>query len=264
MGGRNPISDAVSAVSNVVEQVTAPVAQVWDNTRESFERSDVGRAVQASVSPITAGVEASTDVVRTMVTGDTDHLITAGRRLAGGALALVNPVSTMASGFSAVDEALRSNEVTKSFAESGDAAKRLQSGENLNDAEKNSLVNMFVKQGAVVGGFAAAPAVSGWVAANPTTASILGSQLYTASQTGDYSGVARDALNAIAPGMGDTVAPILAPPASDRTTPVSSVNGGGARSIASDFSLPAMDTKTMVALGAAFFILVALLFKRMR
>ncbi|KYG70033.1 hypothetical protein AZI85_15180 [Bdellovibrio bacteriovorus] len=192
------VKNATNTVSNAVGGAVKAVDQAWNTGRESFERSDVGRVVSTGLRPITATVEATGDVVRGVGTGHIDRGFTmAGRRLIGAAGEVFNPVAQASNAFDFVEDGLKRDHFFSSFAESADAYRTLQRGEALTDAEKNSLVNMTVKQAAIAGAVAAAPyaasaasSAGSWVAANPMTATVAGSQVYSGLQRGNMAQVA--------------------------------------------------------------------------
>ncbi len=258
--------DAVKSVASTVSNAASTVGNAWDSTRENFERSDVGRAVSTFVQPVTSTLESGKDVVNAFTTGNyQDNLGRIANRTGGTLLQTVNPAIQYVNAFGAVENIARTNDFTRTWADAGGVAKSLQSGNNLTGSQALTLAEMYAKEGAIAGaiygGATYGAAAGNWIIANPVTSTVLGSQLYNATKTGDYSAFGKNALNQVAPGLGN-----LIPPGS-RQTPVDSGYTDVAQApvnAVSRYSIAGLDTKTMIALGVAAIIFILFLFKKLR
>ena len=185
------------SIGKTVSSVGGAVGHAWDTTRDSFERSDVGKVVSTAAAPIVAPQNAVKDALQ----GDWNG---AGNRLFGAFLSTVNVPSTASQAFPFLKDLFNSNSITRPFAESGEAASTLLKGDNISQSKWNALRDMYLTEGAVAGGVAAAPyaaagasSLGSWAAANPLAASVAGTSVYSGIKSGNVAQVA----GALAPGL---------------------------------------------------------------
>lgn len=255
------ISNTVKSVGNTVSNVAKDVGSVWDTNRENFERSDIGNVVRVAVEPITAPIDAS----RHLVSGDFQGA--AGR--IGGSLLNNNPVSQTINSSSSVKDFMQSDTVNNLTAGwSNDAVLATDSYNNLTNGRltDTDIANM-VRYGArsatyaVAGGYALnngyVAQATDWAKNNVVEAFAIGN---LAAQ-GKYDQIAAGVADKFIPGVGN----IIGNPPGSRPTPVDSgFSDTGPGAAIDSYTVSGLDTKTMLALAAAFFVVVALFFKRRR
>ncbi len=106
--------------------------------------ADIGRAVQAVAAPVVSTVSAVGDIAK----GD---LGTAGKKIAGSAAQVLNPVAQASNMSGAVEGVLNTNDFTNSWSQGGKAMQSLQAGQDLSSSEVNSLTSMYGKEALIAG-----------------------------------------------------------------------------------------------------------------
>ena len=91
---------------------------------------------------------------------------------------------------------------------------------------------------------------------------MLGTQLYSATKSGNYSDFLKNSLNQVAPGLGNAIAPIVSPAPGSRTTPVDSYLPEG--NVAGNLNQSSLSKNATFALIAAGAVLFLLIIKKMR
>ncbi len=106
--------------------------------------ADVKKAVTAVVAPVVSTVSAVGDIAK----GD---LGTAGKKIAGSAMQVLNPVAQASNMSNAVSSTLDSNDFTNSWSQGGKAMQTLQTGQDLSQGQVNSLTSMYAKEAIIAG-----------------------------------------------------------------------------------------------------------------
>lgn len=230
---------------------------------------DIGKAFNSTVNAlVVAPVASAIETTKKLSEGDIKGAVTT----AGGAVLNANPVAQTINSSSQAKDFLNTKEVNNlTLGLSGDAVRATEAqnaismGAPLTDEHMRDIGLYNVKATAMVGAGIYA-ANSGLASEAATWASNNAVQAGTAAALiaqGKGGQVVSNIANSYLPGLGDTLDPILNPPAV-RTPASTASNTGGVGTATDNYSVGSIDSTTKIALGAAAFMVLLVFIKKFK
>ncbi|MFN3453520.1 MAG: hypothetical protein ACK41T_01070 [Pseudobdellovibrio sp.] len=245
----NPLKSVSNAVSNTVKNVS----NEFNKTRETFERSDLGKVTSVAARPVTTALEVQKDLLK-------GNFSTAGKRMAGFAAQNTNPWSHILDTSSTLKGIVARDNFFGSYAKSAEAFEKLRSGQSLSNEDVRHITQANVKSAAIVGGVYAGAtygqSAALWMGKNKVTTAFIGSQLVGAAKSGNFQQAIQNIGNKLSPGAGDFLDSIVSPNPKYPTDNYLPNYDGVAPTTSNNF--------TKIALISAGIILILAIFKKMR
>ncbi len=234
----------------------------WDDINPVRIAADTVKTLV--VAPVVSAVETTKKIAE----GD----IKGAATTVAGAVMNTNPVSQTVNSSTAVKNVFNSKEANNlTLGLTGDAVKATEAqnalsfGADLTDEQMRDIGLYNVKAAAMVGAgiYAANSGLASEAAAWASNNAVQAGTAAALIAQGKGGQVVSNIANSYLPGLGDTLDPILNPPAT--RTPTSSVsNTGGVGTATDNYSVGSLDSTTKIALGAAAFMVLLVFIKKFK